>query len=258
MPPSANGARAQTPAEPRSTSFSGYSDRHVPSFDNEQKNYVEVCKRVKLFGMRMKLEGKQEQAAIMLLGSLTSAAWQAAEPLMDNEAELESKEGVEKLLTLLDKRFKYDARTEMPTAFENYFHRSARTGRETLFEYINRVGELERRVKERNVELPDHIPGWMLMRKAGLREDQRALILSQCGRDLTFDKVAEALQLTFGQDSHIHDRRDHRRSPGHARRGPRRRALALAGVPGCGAGGAAVRRPHHVDRPGRGGEQRAR
>ena len=41
----------------------------------------------------------------------------------------------------------------------------------------------------------------MLMRRAGLKEEQRTLILSQVGRNLSFDNVSEAMQLTFGQHS---------------------------------------------------------
>eukprot|EP00972_Heterocapsa_arctica_P041221 6077253-Heterocapsa_arctica.AAC.1 len=55
---------------------------------------------------------------------------------------------VEKVLKEVDIRFKYDARTEMPTAFENYFCRASRKNRETLLDYLNRMRKLTNALKE--------------------------------------------------------------------------------------------------------------
>jgi hypothetical protein len=46
----------------------------VPNFDNTTTGYTEFRKRAMLFKARMKLEKKQSQSALLLLGSLTGIA----------------------------------------------------------------------------------------------------------------------------------------------------------------------------------------
>ena len=62
-----------------------------------------------------------------------------------------------------------------------------------MFEYIQRQTVLTRK--------PEEIQGWLLMRRAGLTSEQKSLIMAQLGKDLTCEKVATAMQNTFGQQS---------------------------------------------------------
>ena len=84
----------------------------------------------------------------------------------------------------LDSVYKYDARTEMPTEFENFFMKLGRKPRETLLDFTTR-----------------YVLGWLLMRKAGITKAETTAILSQVGKNLDIDKVEEALKLTLGLDS---------------------------------------------------------
>jgi hypothetical protein len=176
-------------------------DRGVPTFDNEIKSYREYRMRAQLYAMRLKLDNKESHAAISLLSGLSGQAWLCVEPLLNDMSSLESPTAWKTLLEKLDTRFKYDVRTEMPDAFEEFFYKHNRRHKETLFEYINRSRQLESRLREHEIKLPSSVHGWMLLRTGGYDRRERNLILGQLGRDISFDRVAEALQLTFGQES---------------------------------------------------------
>ena len=179
----------------------------VPSFDNNTGSYSEFRKRAMLFKARMRLEGKQKQAAILLLGQLSGMAWDVCEHLAENPDSLEADDAFDKLIGLLDARFRHDKQTELPDAFEDYFFRSSRRPRETLFDYIARIRLSTKKVAEHRITLPDEVQGWLLMRRAGLSEEQKTLVMSQIGMDLGFEKVAKTLQSTFGQQQVMTDRR---------------------------------------------------
>ncbi len=51
------------------------------------------------------------------------------------------------------------------------------------------------------------------MRLAGLTEEQRSLVMAQLGKDLKFDKVAQVLQTTFGQQQMMTDKRNRQHAP---------------------------------------------
>ena len=61
--------------------------------------------------------------------------------------------------------------------------------------------KLTNSLKEHDVELPDHVQGWLLLRRSGIRADQRTAIMAQLGLDLTLDGVTKAMTFTLGQDS---------------------------------------------------------
>ena len=71
--------------------------------------------------MSMKLDGKQKQTAVTLRGALTSLAWDACESPAGTPEQLEADGSVDKLLKLLDQRFKYNKATELPEVVEEYF-----------------------------------------------------------------------------------------------------------------------------------------
>ena len=49
----------------------------VPLFDNTMRRYAEYWERAVLYSMKMKLDGKQKQTAVTLLGALTGLAWES-------------------------------------------------------------------------------------------------------------------------------------------------------------------------------------
>ena len=173
----------------------------VPAFDGSHSLYAEYRKRAKLYNMRCKLEGKEKLVAVMLISNLTGRAWDACSELLEDSNKLESDTAFDILIALLDARFKFDERTELPTAFENYFYKGGRRGKENFFDFIARTRELEREVTRHKIVLPDTVRGWLLLRRSGLSRDETTLVMSQVDTDLSFDKVASVLQHTFGQDT---------------------------------------------------------
>jgi hypothetical protein len=171
----------------------------VPNFDNTTTGYTEFRKRAMLFKARLKLEKKENQAAIMLVGSLSGIAWDTCESLAEDTSKLEDDKAFDLLIDLLDSRFRHDKSTELPEAFEEYFFTANRKHKESLFEYISRIRLSTKRIQEHKIKLPDKVRGWLLLRRAGLSEEQKTLVMSQCGTDLAFDKVASLMQTTFGE-----------------------------------------------------------
>jgi len=182
-----------------SGSYSGRVD--VPTFDNNVAGYREFKKRCNLYHMRMKMLKRENEVALSILGHLTGTAWTQCESLVDTPDELEKPESFKKLIELLDARFEHDKLTQMPDAFEDYFYKAQRKPKEPLFEYIARQTQLTRKVAEFKVVLPEEVQGWLLIRRANLTAEQRSLVMSQVGSTLTFEKVAQVMQTTFGQQS---------------------------------------------------------
>ena len=154
----------------------------------------------------MKLEKKGDQIALALMGNLTGLAWSACEELADKPDELEGERAFDKLIALLDKRFLHEKATELPDAFEEYFFKSNRKPKETLFDFIQRIRLSTRKIKEHGIELPDQVQGWLLLRRAGLSDAQKAMIMTQVASTLSMDTVADCLQKTFGQQSIVSER----------------------------------------------------
>ena len=104
-------------------------------------------------------------------------------------------------MEILDKCCKYDARTELPSAFEESFFRTVRGRREPLVEYLNRFKVAERKVRRHDINLPDAVLGWMLLRRSGMDRESKTFILTTIGKNLTWDSVEDALKMAFGMDS---------------------------------------------------------
>ncbi len=185
------------------------AERGVPQFDGALAKWKEYEKRALIFIARMTIEKKSSEAAFMLASGLTGAAWDFTEDQLDVTA-LTEEGAAAKLIQALKARFKMDDRAELADDFEAYFYKLKRVKGETLFDFISRVRMTERKLKTHDLQLPEKIRAWMLLRKAGYDANQKALIMSIVGvkEDFTFDKVAEALEATFGQESTVfeHDR----------------------------------------------------
>lgn len=65
------------------------------------------------------LAGWQSETAFNVMAALTGRAWDAVEDLQMSD--LEASTGTSTLLKRLDAVFKYDAITELPNDFENFF-----------------------------------------------------------------------------------------------------------------------------------------
>ena len=155
--------------------------------------------RVNLYFKKMALSNKKAEATINLLTSLAGPVWKQVEHLADSAPDQE--DGFETILKELDRVYQYDARVEMPKAFEKFFYGLTRPAGQTLIHYCSNHREAARELEKHDVKLPDAVGGWLLLRRASLSQEQRQLVLSQLeNKKLSVSAVEQSLFYLFGQD----------------------------------------------------------
>lgn len=113
--------------------YAGKAHEYVPEFSNRACGYKEFKKRAQLYEPKTVLAGWQSETAFNVMAALTSRAWDAVEFLQMSD--LEASTGTSTLLKRLDAVFKYDAITELPNDFENFFMHTRRSKNQTIQEY---------------------------------------------------------------------------------------------------------------------------
>ena len=98
---------------------SPYVERRVPCFDGTFSEYKDYRRRAKLYINRRKMEKTENEALVQLLSGLTKEAWDCCESL--NMDDLEKATERVKFWEIMDRSFKYDKRTEVPSLFEELF-----------------------------------------------------------------------------------------------------------------------------------------
>ena len=132
------------------------------------------------------------------MAALSGRAWDAVEDM--DMAELESDQGTKKLLERLDSVFKFDAITELPADFETFFMHTHRRRNQTIQEYTADYERQLRRLESHNVVLPDKVIGWFYLRRAGLKQDQRQMVMSTLSVEkISLETVRKALNFVIGQ-----------------------------------------------------------
>ena len=143
----------------------------------------------------------ESEVGISVLSTLTGASWRQCEDL--EVKDLETADGLGRILDRLDAQWQYDAKIEMPEAFEKYFYKTYRTMNQTMLDYCTQSGQALRELSKYKVTLPDEVAGWLLMRRAGLTKEQTQLIQTTVGTETTVEKVEKALYLTLGQNHKV-------------------------------------------------------
>ena len=180
--------------------YTGKAHELVPEFGNKATEYKEYRKRVMLYERKMYLSGRQKETAFNLMSTLTGRAWSAVEDL--SMTDLEAEDGTKKLLERLDTVFKYDALTELPYDFETFFFHTYRRRNQTVQEYCADYEKQLRKLDQHGVTLPDKVVGWFFLRRAGLRQDQRQMIMSTLAAEkISLDTVRKAVNFVIGQDA---------------------------------------------------------
>ena len=191
-----------------STSTTGYDsftkDSYIPIFSGQLHDYKEYRQRLKLYMAKMKLQKREAEGVINIIGSLTGTAWKLFETYDISDAE---KDGAfDKMVKTMDKAFEYDNRVQLPNDFDRYFGGLQRKPGESLLQYVTNHDECYRKLEDHKVTLPVTVQGWHLLRRAGLTREQRQLVMTQAPT-LEKVKVQEAMYLILGQD--------HRQVAGH-------------------------------------------
>ena len=95
--------------------------------------------------------------------------------------------------------FKYDDQVEMPRAFEKFFYGTSRREGQTLLNYVAEHREALAELEKHGISLPDKVAGWVLLRRAGLSQEQKQLIQGRAP-DYAQKAVTEAMYFLLGQD----------------------------------------------------------
>ena len=173
-------------------------DNFIPLFDGKPTSYKEYRQRLLLYQRKMKLQKKPAEATINLLTSLTGIAWRQVEHLAETAPDAE--DGFEQVLKALDQAFKYDSRVEMPRSLDKYFYGGARRPDQSLLAYCADHREALREVQKHGIKIPPEVDGYILLRRSGLTNEQKQLIQSQVGANMSASKVEEHMYFLLGQD----------------------------------------------------------
>ena len=180
--------------------YAAKAHEYVPEFSNKATDYKEFKKRVLLYEKKMALANRKGETAFNVMAALTGRAWDAVEDM--DMAELESDQGTKKLLDRLDSVFKLDAITELPADFETFFMHTHRKRSQTIQEYTADYERQLRRLESHNVVLPDKVIGWFYLRRAGLKQDQRQMVMSTLSVEkISLETVRKVLNFVIGQDN---------------------------------------------------------
>ena len=115
------------------------------------------------------------------------------------EASAYQKAGGEKVIfELLDQRFpQKDQSDEMSEILTEVFQLRAHEG-ETLKAWVSRATELFDRVHRKvNVSFPEEARGWLILHRAGLTEEQKAVILSRSLGVLKREEIGRAMRSCY-------------------------------------------------------------
>ena len=193
---------ATAPAGSSTASVSGYTGKAhelVPEFTGKAADYKEYRKML-LYEKKMSLAGREKETVFNIMCTLKGRAWDACEDIpMD---QLEGGGSMKLILDRLDKIFKFDAITELPDDFENFFVTLVRKRNATLQEYSGDFERALRKLEIHGVTLPDKVVGWYFMRRAGLSVSQRQMVMSSIGTEtLSLENVRKVMNFVLGQDS---------------------------------------------------------
>ena len=176
--------------------------KQMPSLHGLTKeNYRRVRKKIQLFAKACARRGVEAVAegALALFQSFEGLAWNACEE-MDLDL-LDRSTAFDAILARLDTPFQYDEDDEKPARIEELVSQFNRLKNETLRDYILRFENLQARLSEVKLVMPDELMGYFLLFRAGIPKHQVPNIKSHTGKKLSKDAVQKALFEMFGPDS---------------------------------------------------------
>ena len=170
------------------------SYKNPPSLDKD-KDYALWKNEVAMWQLVTDLEKKKRGLALAL--TLQGKPREVA--LEMDAAKLNAENGVEVLMTELDKVFEKD---KMDQAYSAYtaFDKYQREGSMNMSAYIIEFEQRYNKCKKYNMVLPDTMLAFKLLDNAGLDQSDRQLALTACS-DLKFDTMKGALNRIFGTKS---------------------------------------------------------
>lgn len=127
---------------------------------------------------------------------LAGKALEAVEYL--DPGDYQKKDGDQVLWSLLDKRFpQLEVVDELGEILGEVFNLRSQEG-ETMKQWAARASELfDRCHRKTGVQFPDEARGWLLLRRANLSEEQKAVVISRARGDLKRESIAAALRSCY-------------------------------------------------------------
>ena len=127
---------------------------------------------------------------------LAGKALEAVEHL--DPGDYQKKDGDQVLWSLLDKRFpQLEVVDELGEILGEVFNLRSQEG-ETMKQWAARASELfDRCHRKTGVQFPDEARGWLLLHRANLSEEQKAVVISRARGDLKRESIAAALRSRY-------------------------------------------------------------
>lgn len=113
---------------------------------------------------------------------------------------LKGKDGAKTILEILDKKYKGDEVVDKYNKVERYLD-IQRKEEENVRDFINRYEEAAHGCfKATGAILQGEMKGIHLLKKSGVTENQKQLVLAACGsQELTFERISEVMERVFGK-----------------------------------------------------------
>ena len=185
----------QSATSSSSSTYTGKAHELIPEFSD----YKEYHKRPLIYEKKMELANRGSETAFNVMSSLKGRAWDACDDL--DMVTLEGKDGMKEIMRRLDSVFKFEAITELPSDFEAFFISMTQRRSETIQEYTANFERQLRKLAAHGVQLPDKVVGWYFLRRAGLSNQQRQMIMSTVQTaTLSLETVRKAVNFVIGQD----------------------------------------------------------
>eukprot|EP00434_Breviolum_minutum_P043367 symbB.v1.2.038652.t1/scaffold6095.1/size20955/1 len=196
---------ASSSAKPESSgpALDVIKDSYIPIFTNRPADYREYRARIMLYKQKMDLQKRPKEATINLLTSLSDIAWRQVEHLAATTPE--AADGFDQVLRVLDKTFKYDDRVEMPKAIDRFFYQLGRRNEKTLMSYTADYREAYRELQKHKIKLPEEVCAWILLKRSGLSAEQRQMVMTQVGTDMTEANVEEATTSSMDKTTEVYN-----------------------------------------------------
>ena len=132
--------------------YTSTKDSFIPLFDGQPSSYQEWRKRISIYHLKMKMQKRQAESVLNLIGSLQGTAWKLVENF--DLSKVEKDDAFDNVIKILDQAFQYDNRVRLPQDFDGYFTHLSRKPGDTLLSYVTDHDEKLRKVEEHGIKIP--------------------------------------------------------------------------------------------------------
>ena len=170
----------------------GARDRDPPPFFDGQR--PELFKQYKrdLALWQWESEVPAKKHAVKVLRQLAGSARAAADEVPLEK--IQSEDGVRAILGKLEEHFMPHLEAAMPKSFEKAVYGDSRKSKESIQDYIIRMDQAFKELKEESVELPEVVRGYIIFRQANLSQTQEDQVTTWTAGRYERSEVVRALR----------------------------------------------------------------